>query len=99
MRADATSASSNTATAARPLAARWSPSPADAPRRSRAQHRNELGPVAYAVAAVEPGQVRLDRLHRQERGRRDLAVGGAGQEQVDDALLAGGEPGRRRTVQ
>src|SRR5262245_42282302 len=77
-------------------------SPARALRRQRAgalQRPHELSPVPNAVAPVEPGQVGLDRLHRQVGRAGDLPVGGAADDQAHDATLGLGQPRHVRAVQ
>jgi hypothetical protein len=55
----------------------------------------ELGPVGDPELAVDPREVRLDRLGAHERGRRDLAVRHPRRRELRDAQLRGRELGRR----
>jgi len=54
------------------------------------------GPGPDAELAVDPGQRGLDRVHREEEGRRHLPVGVARGHQLGDAPLGFGEVARAR---
>src|SRR5690348_8389234 len=59
----------------------------------------ELAPRAEAELAVDPGQVRLDRLRARERRGGDLPVRTAGRRELGDPPLARGQGPRRARPQ